>query len=146
MINDPEGGLVTGLNLSFIRKVYFVSALLTIFVCAYIYIRYGFYLSLGVMAGGLFGIINMMLLGRVVTSLIHNGPLDPIEVLISAFVKFPLALGIIFIVLWKGYVDPLGFLIGFPITLVAAILTVIAHYYMGSGRRIIKEEEPGCSH
>jgi hypothetical protein len=118
------------------RKVYPVSAALV--VCAFVFalLSYGVNFALGVLFGGLFGIVNMLLLSRFVTSFLHPGPHDPIEVGVTFLVKFPLAIGILCLVFWRGWVDPAGFLIGFPIIFIVTLTMAISHYYFGSGRRI----------
>ena len=57
---------------------------------------YGRMVAIGVLVGGAFGIINMMLLGRLITAIIKAGPIDPIEVAVTFLVKFPIAIGLIF--------------------------------------------------
>jgi hypothetical protein len=52
-------------------------------------------------------------------------------------------LGILGFVLYKGWLDPLGFLIGFPSVLAGALIAGIGHFYFGTGRRVPEVENAG---
>lgn len=135
------GKPVNGLEISFMRRVYPVSALLTgvAFLCALA--ARDLSTAVGVLAGGLFGILNTALLARVITAAVRPGDVDPIEIAVTALVKFPIALGFLILVLWRGWVDPLGFLWGFPMIFVGALAVLIWHFYFGEGSRSSKADE-----
>jgi hypothetical protein len=133
---------VNGLEISFMKRIYPVSALLTgcTFLC--VLLLYGWKMGLGVFAGGVFGIVNMILLARLVGAAIRPGPASPVEICTTGFVKFPVSLGLLLLVLWRGWVDPVGFLLGFPLILVAALATLVRHFYLAEGGGTGEEKEP----
>jgi hypothetical protein len=130
---------VRGLDISFIRKVYPVGAALAIlgFLSALRFADVS--LAVGILFGGIFGIINMMLLSRLIVAVLHPGPNDPVEIGVTFLVKFPILIGILVLVLWRHWIDPVGFAIGFPMILLAGLLAAIYHFYFGEGQRSPEE-------
>lgn len=125
------------------RKVYPLSLLLIVAGSIWSFAAHYPAMAVGILAGGAFGIANTLLMTRLVLAVANPSPKDPIEIAVTFLVKFPLMLGMLGFVLWKGWIDPLGFIIGFPMVLAGALIAAIGHFYIGSGRRIPEGENAG---
>ena len=116
-----------------------MSAGLTVCGCVYAFYLHGSTIATGILFGGAFGIINTMLLARFVIAIANTGSKDPLEIAVTFLVKFPIVFGLLILVLWRHWVDPVGFLIGFPMILLGALVAATFHYYIGEGRRVTEK-------
>jgi len=116
-----------------------VSVGLAVCGCAYAFCLHASSIATGILFGGAFGIVNTMLLARFVMAIANTDPKDPLEIAVTFLVKFPIVFGLLILVLWRHWVDPVGFLIGFPMILVGALVAAIFHYYIGEGRRVTEK-------
>jgi len=116
------------LDIFYLRRVYKVCALITIaaFLCAWHLLNED--LAVGILSGGFFGIINTLLLERVIDSALGSGSKDPLRISVSVLVKGPVIYGLLILVLWKRWVDPIGFVTGFGLFFLSVIIALYLNY------------------
>ncbi|MFH1677172.1 MAG: ATP synthase subunit I [bacterium] len=110
------------LDRAFMKQIYLVTAILTGvgFIFAWVFFSVG--IAFGLLGGGIFSIINNMILGELIRAYVRPEKRNILVVLNLAFLKFPILLGLLFVVLMTGRLDPVGFLVGFPLIFIAMII------------------------
>ena len=121
--------LVGNLGREFLNRVYLTSAILTIVVALITISVSGYVYAVGVVVGGAFAIINTMLLGNVIRAVVKPGQRDMVEIMVTVFLKFPVAIGCLIVALWLKLVDPIGFVIGFTCFPLSLLVAVTVSYY-----------------
>ena len=104
-------------------------ALLTVVASAVSWFIYGHNLAIGIIVGGTFAIVNTMLLANVIKATIKPDNRDAIEIIVTLFLKFPVAIGGLVLILWQGWVDPIGFAFGFTLFPVALLVALTIYHY-----------------
>ena len=126
------------MGLDFLKRVQsatlVVGVLAFLFVSLYYNIDFGF----GVLVGCLWSIANFWALRLVLTAFIRPGQADYTRTLIFAAIKFPLLYAIGFVVLWKGWFEPLSLLVGFSLLFLVIVLKA-------GGRIVMKMDRIGTS-
>lgn len=83
-------------------------------------------ISLGFIKGALFGlffgIVNFWLLSRIVEGMLRRGQVRAWKTGVYFILKMTFLIVTIGLILWKGYVTPLAFSVGFTISLVGGII------------------------
>ena len=78
-----------------------------------------------VLAGIVFGGVNLWLLTRIVIGLTRSQEIKKWKTAVFLLGKMTLLVATLGLILWKGYVTPLPFLGGFTVSLVAGIAIMI---------------------
>jgi len=126
------------LELSILSKTYPVSAVIT--GCAFVIAARvsGLNPALGVLAGGVFGIVNTWLIALLARATLDPVKRSPVLAAATLFIKLPIVYGTLVLAFWRHWLDPLGFAIGFTLFLATmSILAIIA----GAGNFENKRED-----
>jgi len=124
-VTGDEEESLTGLDISILKRLYTVGALLT--GCAFFYtaLAHNTHLAVGVLAGGLFGVFNTWLIAALTQSV--AGPRqNPILAGTMLFLKVPFAYGILILAFIRGWIDLVGFSIGFVLFLAGMMVYAAA--------------------
>jgi hypothetical protein len=92
---------------------------------------FGFFPTMAVFSGGVWGMINLMFLSALVRATLRPNDVDKLKVAGLALIKFPLLYASGYFLLKVDYFKPLHLLIGFSILLAVMILKVIARALLG---------------
>jgi len=94
----------------------------------------GIYPTVAVLSGGVWGMVNLMLLTRLVRAAIRPGGANKMEVAGVALVKFPLLYASGYFLATTPLFGPLALLAGFSVPLAVMVLKVAARALLGADR------------
>jgi len=120
-----EEEVVTGLELSNLKKLYPVSLILTgvAFICALALARPG--IGQGILIGGFFGIINTWLIVLLTESTLHPEKRNPVLAATVLLIKLPVVYGLLVLSFILNWNDPIGFVIGLQLFFISLFIWAI---------------------
>ena len=118
--------MIENLGLDFISRTIRTTAVVLFVVFLYGLYYFDFYINLAILSGGVWSIVNMLLLSTLIRSALTPGEVDKMKVAGLALVKFPLLYVSGYYLLTSEIFDPLYLLIGFSILMAVIVLKVIA--------------------
>lgn len=129
------------INLGFIDRTLRTTGILLLVIFPFGLYYYGFYPTLAVFSGGVWGMINLMLLTRLVRAAIRPEGADKGAVIGVALVKFPLLYASGYFLATTPVFSPLAVLIGFSSVLAVIVLKVVSRALLGSNREVTGKSE-----
>ena len=119
------------MGLDFLNRTFrTTAALLLIFVPFGLY-YFGFYQSLAVLSGGIWGILNLLFITRLVQSTIRPEGAQTWRAVAFALIKFPALYAAGYFLLKVPQFSPVHLLIGFSSLLAVMVLKVLGRLYLG---------------
>ncbi len=132
--------MIENLGLDFISRTIRTTAVVLFIVFIYGLYYFDFYINLAILSGGIWSIVNMLLLSTLIRSALTPGEVDKMKVAGLALVKFPLLYVSGYFLLTSEIFDPLYLLIGFSILMAVVILKVIARALFGLDKKKLNTE------
>lgn len=119
---------MTTLDSLFLKKIYLVSAILTVpaFLCAWYW--FGFSPASGVVIGGVFGIVNTHIIYWLTRCTLIPSSRNPIQAVIAFTLKIPIVWGLLILGFSMKWIDPIGFLVGFQVFILSIVAVAIQHH------------------
>ncbi|MEA3297599.1 MAG: hypothetical protein U9R56_07030 [candidate division Zixibacteria bacterium] len=102
----------------------------------------GFYPSLAIFSGGVWGIVNFIFLSAIIRSTIRPDGIDGRRVLILGIIKFPLLYFAGYCLILVPQFTPLLLLIGFSVTLTVMVLKIASRVLLGLDSKKQKDMDP----
>lgn len=131
----------------FVKRLYPVSALLTVlaYLCAWRW--FGNEVAYGIVAGVIFGISNALIIAWLAKVTIFPGSRNPLSAATALVVKLPLVYGLLYVCFSHGWIKLTGFVAGLQVLVVALVICAIlvhldAHRTSETGESV-KEGEAG---
>ncbi|MFH1374109.1 MAG: hypothetical protein ABII79_09965 [bacterium] len=123
--------MIQNLGLDFIsRTLRSTGLLLLIFLLPGIY-YFGFFPTLAVLSGGVWGMINLMFLAALIRTSLRPEQVDKLKVAGWILIKFPLLYAAGYFLIRVEQFEPLHLLIGFSTLLAVMVLKVMARALLG---------------
>jgi len=119
------------LGLDFITRTLKTSGILLLIAIPFGVYYYGLYPTLAVLSGGIWGIINLILLKNLVTAAIRPGGADWPRAAVIMLFLFPLLFVAGYFLLTVEVFGVLHLLIGFSVPLVVMVLKVLGRLLLG---------------
>ncbi len=119
------------LELDFIDRTLKTTGLVLLAFLPFGIFYFGFYPTLAVFSGGVWGIINLIFLSSLVRTAIHPGEIDKLKVAGLALVKFPLLYVSGYFLLKVPQFEPLYLVMGFSVLLAVMVLKVLGRALLG---------------
>lgn len=113
----------------FIKHLYPVIAVLTLLTAAFALAIYGSGLAVGILAGGLFAIINTTLIGNLIRATLSEVRVTR-DIFLIFLLKFPLTYGILIFMLHRQLIDAAGFAIGFTLLPLGLLVSLAVDHYV----------------
>lgn len=129
------------LNLGFINRTLKTTGIVLLVYFPFGIYYFGFYPTLSVFSGGVWGMVNLMLLTRLVRASLRPEGADKAVVAGVALVKFPLLYAAGYFLVTTPIFDPLAVLIGFSVLLAVMVLKVVARALLGSEQKVSGKRE-----
>lgn len=129
------------IGLGFINRTLKTTGILLLVIFPFGTYYFGFYPTLAVFSGGVWGMVNLMLLTRLVRAAIRPEGADKGTVIGVALVKFPLLYGAGYFLATAPIFDPVAVLIGFSLLLAVIVLKVITRALLGTDREVSHKTE-----
>ncbi len=123
------------LGLDFITRTLKTSGILLLIAIPFGVYYYGLYPTLAVLSGGIWGIINLILLKNLVVAAIRPGGADWPRAAVIMLVFFPLLFVAGYFLLTVDAFTPVQLLIGFGVPLAVMILKVLGRVLLGPNSR-----------
>lgn len=120
------------LGLDFINRTLRTTGIILLIFFPFGIYYLGFYPALAVFSGGIWGMVNLLLLTRLVRAAIRPEGADKGIVAGVALVKFPLLYAAGYFLVTTTVFDPLEVLIGFSVLLAVIVLKIIARALFGT--------------
>lgn len=92
---------------------------------------YGLYNALAFLSGGVWGIVNLMLLKKLVRSAIRPEGIDTVAVIMIMLVKFPLLYAAGYFLLKVTMFTPVALVVGFSSVLGVLVLKALGRVFLG---------------
>ena len=118
----------TGLDLTALRLFYPLSILVTFVIYLVARDLFSSTLSTGILAGGVFGVLNLGLIIYLVVSVLDPVKQNPLIAFLILAVKVPIVYGLLFMLFAGKLIDLMGFAIGFQVFIVNLLIhAAVAH-------------------
>ncbi len=129
------------MGLDFLNRTFrTTAALLLIFVPVGLYYL-GFYQTLAILSGGIWGILNVLFITRLVQSTIRAEGAQTSRAVAFALIKFPALYAAGYFLLKVPQFNPIHLLIGFSLLLAVMVLKVLGRLYLGLDNSVHKNEK-----
>jgi hypothetical protein len=122
------------MDVGFVERTLKTVGILALLVLAFGSFYYGFYPSLSVFTGIIWGMVNLYFLSLLVRSTLRPDGVDKMTALVILFLKFPLLYAAGYFMITSNFFDPILLLIGFTVVLLVIVLKAF-------GRVILKLDE-----
>ena len=122
------------MDVGFVERTLKTAGILSLLVLIFGSFYYGFYPSLSVFTGIIWGMVNLYFLSMLVRSTLRPDGVDKTTALVVLFLKFPLLYAAGFFMITSDFFDPILLLIGFTVVLLIIVLKAF-------GRVILKLDE-----
>ncbi|UCD95194.1 MAG: hypothetical protein JSU69_03850 [Candidatus Zixiibacteriota bacterium] len=122
------------MDVGFVDRTLKTAGILSLLVLTFGSFYYGFYPSLSVFTGIIWGMVNLYFLSLLVRSTLRPDGVDKATALVVLFLKFPLLYAAGFFMITSDFFDPILLLIGFTVVLLVIVLKAF-------GRVILKLDE-----
>lgn len=127
--------MITKFDLGFIdRTIRTAGAVLLISLIFGTY-YYGFWNALAFFSGGIWGLVNLILLKRFVTEVFKPDGIDTASAIVIGLVKFPLLYAAGYFLMTVKYFDVKILVIGFTSVLVIMVLKAMGRVFLGMDTR-----------
>jgi hypothetical protein len=123
-----------GFDLNFIRRIYIASAVAGILI-GLMLVPYKPPAALSFIAGLFFGVVNFWAWSKFIPAVLKVGEINTREAVLTFTIKFPIILVLFFIILYKGWVEPIWYVAGFSLTYLVIILKVLAIIIFNPGKK-----------
>ena len=120
------------LGLDFINRTLRTTGIILLIFFPFGIYYLGFYASLAVFSGGIWAMVNLLLLTRLIRAAVRPEGADKGIVAGVALVKFPLLYAAGYFLVTTTIFDPLEVLIGFSLLLAVIVLKIIARALFGT--------------
>ena len=122
------------MDIGFINRTLRTTGILSLLILLFGSFYYGFYPSLSVFSGIIWGMINLYFLDRLIRSAMRPEGVDKTAALVFLFIKFPLLYAAGYFMVTSEFFNPLLLLIGFTVVLLVIVLKAV-------GRVILKMDD-----
>ena len=119
------------MGLDFLNRTFRTTAALLLIFMPFGLYYLGFYESLAVLSGGIWGILNVLFITRLVQSTIRPDGAQTSRAVAFALIKFPALYAAGYFLLKVPQFDPIHLLIGFSSILAVMVLKVLGRLYLG---------------
>lgn len=121
----------TRFDLDFVDRTLKTTGVVLLIAFAYGYFYFGFWNTMAFFSGGVWGMINLMLIKRLVTLAIRPDGIDTTAVIVMALVKFPLLYLSGYFLLTVDKFDTMALLYGFSSVLAIIVLKAAGRVMLG---------------
>ena len=135
--------MITTLGLDFLSRTLRTTGVVLLFCFPFGVYYLGFWPTLAIFSGGVWGLVNLIFLSAVVRSTIRPGGVDKGNLIGFAVIKFPLLYVAGYFLLKVPQFEALNLLIGFSIILAVMILKAVARAILGLDSRSNKTNTLG---
>ena len=119
------------MGLDFLNRTFRTTAALLLIFMPFGLYYLGFYESLAVLSGGIWGILNVLFITRLVQSTVRPDGAQTSRAVAFALIKFPALYAAGYFLLKVPQFDPIHLLIGFSSILAVMVLKVLGRLYLG---------------
>lgn len=126
------------MGLEFISRVRHATLVVGVLTFAFVSLYYSPTFGLGLLVGCLWGVANFWALEHVLTAVLRPDTVDRRKAFIFAGIKFPVLYAAGFVILWKGWFEPVSLLAGFSLLFLVVLLKAL-------GRTVMKMDQAAPS-
>jgi hypothetical protein len=119
-------------GLDFIGRTLKTTGLLLLILSVFALYYFGLYPTLSLLSGGVWSIVNLLFLAKLVRSAIKPGQVDKMTVAGLALIKFPLLYVSGYFLVQAEFFDMRFLLVGFSLPLAVLVLKVVTRALLGS--------------
>lgn len=110
------------MDIGFVSRTLRTTSLLALVVLIIGTFYFGFYPTLSVVTGIVWGMVNLYFLERLVRSTLRPEGIDKTAALVYLFIKFPLLYASLYFMVTSDFFDPILLLVGFTVVLLVIVL------------------------
>lgn len=110
------------MDTGFVVRTLKTTSVLSLLVLIFGTLYFGFYATLSVFTGIIWGMVNLYFLSHLIHSTIRPDGVDKVAALVLLFIKFPLLYGALFLMVTSEFFDPILLLVGFTGVLLVIVL------------------------
>jgi len=136
-------GGYNGPDLTALRLFYPISVLVTFVIYLIMRDLTSSTLSTGILAGGIFGVLNLGLIIYLVVSVLDPVKQNPLIAFLILAIKVPIVYGLLFMLFAGKLIDLLGFTIGFQVFIVNLLVYAAAAHILNNRLQVRKGDETG---
>jgi len=133
----------TGLDLTALRLFYPLSILVTFVIYLAARDLFSSTLSTGILAGGVFGVLNLGLITYLVVTVLDPVKQNPLIAFLILAVKVPIVYGLLFVLFAGKLIDLMGFAIGFQVFIVNLLIHASVAHIVNNRMQVRKGDETG---
>ncbi len=119
------------MGIDFLNRTFRTTAALLLIFVPFGFYYFGFYQSLAILSGGIWGILNVLFITRLVQSTIRAEGAQTSRAVAFALIKFPALYAAGYFLLKVPQFNPIHLLIGFSLLLAVMVLKVLGRLYLG---------------
>lgn len=113
----------------FIKRSLKVSTIVAFIFAPFLLIYFGLYITMGIMAGAIWNIVNILLLSQIFTMFTSPEKLNKKWAVLASIIKFPVLYGAGYAIIKYTDVSLYGIILGFPLVLAVFVLKVLGIYF-----------------
>jgi hypothetical protein len=129
------------LGLDFLNRTFRTTAALLLIFVPFGFYYLGFYQTLAILSGGIWGILNVLFITRLVQSTIRAEGAQTSRAVAFVLIKFPALYAAGYFLLKVPQFNPIHLLIGFSLLLAVMVLKVLGRLYLGLDNSVHKNEK-----
>ncbi|HAS18336.1 MAG: hypothetical protein A2Y48_09275 [Nitrospirae bacterium RIFCSPLOW2_12_42_9] len=113
----------------FINRSLKVSTIVAIIFAPFLLLYFNLYITMGIMAGAIWNIVNILLLSQIFTMFTSPEKLNKKWAVLAGIIKFPVLYGGGYAIIKYTNISLYGIIAGFPLVLAVFVLRVLGIYF-----------------